>query len=196
MQNLIEGDLRDTLVAKQQRKRKMTSTSDELVATQDALKRVTEEIDALRAEMKKIRESATSGTLDKFAFGFDPKEFNAMNFTQGLAWVNDTLVDKLKQEMTKFPDSFLIFTQLGNVKETGVRICARFNRGDSCTNSWHVHNKPKKGKSGYHRELRLHCCAVCMGALGIFANHHMMECPWLKSTTWEELQLSQSKNKM
>jgi len=152
VQNLIEGDLRDTLVAKQQRKRKMTSTSDELVATQDALKRVTEEIDALRAEMKKIRESATSGTLDKFAFGFDPKEFNAMNFTQGLA-------------------------------------------GDSCTNSWHVHNKPKKGKSGYHRELRLHCCAVCMGALGIFANHHMMECPWLKSATWEELQHSQSKNK-
>ena len=160
----------------------MDQPNDELVATREALNRVTREMDELRGQISKIKGENTANL--GFAFGFSPGEFNAMNYTKGLAWIAGELAVKVKTESEKFPKYFGMAKRMGDVKPKGIRMCARFNRGEDCQLSWHVHNKPNKKGQGQHRELRLHCCAACAEAFGILAGHHLMECPWIKTETW------------
>jgi hypothetical protein len=166
----------------------MESTSDELVATRQALDKVTKEIDELRNEMKKIREGATREEPGGgFALGFNLESFNAMNYTKGLSWVAETLAVKMKEEMNQHPDYFQKYDQLGDINPQGYRVCARYNRGEDCNFSWHAHNKQgKKGKTSL-REIRLHCCSLCLVALGLAAGHQIINCPWIKKETWSQI---------
>ena len=185
LRDFIEGDLRETIVSRN-RKRKMETTGDELAATKEALNKVTKEMDELRSELSKIRGETTANL--GFAFGFSPGEFNSMNYTKGLAWIETELAVKVKAEAAKFPKHFEMSKMMGEMKHTGIRVCARFNRGEGCQFPWHVHNKPNKKGQGQHRELRLHCCAVCAEAFGIWAGHQLMDCPWIKTETWSALE--------
>jgi hypothetical protein len=163
----------------------MAQPSDELVATREALDRVTREMDELRGQISKIRGESTANL--GFAFGFNPGEFNSMNYCE--------LAVKVKTESEKFPRYFGMAKMMGDVKPKGVRMCARFNRGENCQLSWHVHNKPNKKGQGQHRELRLHCCAVCAEAFGILTGHHLMDCPWIKTETWSVIVNDESNQK-
>ncbi len=155
LREFIEGDLRGTIDARAC-KRKMNS-KDELAATKEALSRVTREMDEIRAQLLKIRGENVNS---EFAFGFSPGEFNSMNYTSGLAWIASELTPKIKAEVTKYPTFFKMANLMGSSKVAGIRMCARFNRGEVCKPDWHVHNKPNKKGHGLHQELRLHCCAV------------------------------------
>ena len=108
----------------------MDQPTDELVATREALNRVTKEMDELRDQINKIRGEGTANL--GFAFGFNPSEFNAMNYTKGLAWIAGELAVKVKMESEKYPRYFGMAKMMGDVKLKGIRMCARFNRGESC----------------------------------------------------------------
>jgi len=166
------------------------NTTDELAATKEALNKVTQEMDAIRDELTKMR----GGPVAKsdYAFGFDPVEFNAMNYTRGLAWIAAELAPRVKDEAAKHQQHFWMTEMFGNIKPMGVRICARFNRGESCKPSWHAISKPNKQGQGQHRELRLHCCAVCVEAFEVLTYHHLLSCPWLKPETWLTVEKEES----
>ena len=161
------------------------SNNDELAATKEALSKVTQEMDEIRNELTRIRgdQAINSG----YAFGFSPVEFNSMNYTAGLTWIAGELSAKVKAEAAKYPNFFKMAKMFECIKPMGVRICARFNRGESCKPGWHVHSKPNRSGQGQHRELRLHCCAVCAEAFNVLAYHHTLSCPWLKPDTWEAI---------
>ncbi len=186
LKNFIEGDLRGAIDSK---KRKM-SKSSELEATKEALDRVTQEMDVIKNELVKIRGDRAASS--SYAFGFSPVEFNSMNFTDGLSWIADELAPRVKIEAEKYKGFFKMSKMFETIKPMGVRICARFNRGESCKPAWHVHSKPNRNGQGQHRELRLHCCAVCAETFDVFAHHHVLSCPWLKLETWAKIEAEES----
>ena len=78
----------------------MESTSDEVAATREALDKVTKEMDELQGQISKIR-GENSANLG-FAFGFNPGEFNSLNYTKGLAWIAGELAVKVKRSLRNF----------------------------------------------------------------------------------------------
>ena len=75
----------------------MESTSDEVAATREALDKVTKEMDELQGQISKIR-GENSANLG-FAFGFNPGEFNSLNYT---AWIAGELAVKVKRSLRNF----------------------------------------------------------------------------------------------
>lgn len=187
--DLINGDLRSKIV---NRKRKMESTASELEATQEALARVEREMEELKNEMKKIRSGASEKEpCVRFALGFTPSEFNAMNYTRGLSWVSDTLAVKMKEMMSRHEEYFQKYLMLGDIGPMEFKVCARYNRGDECHHSWHVLNKQSKKGKVTTREIRLHCCALCLASIGIAAGHQLINCPWVLAETWTRIENKQ-----
>lgn len=180
-------DLREVIVEAESKKRKMevaklevsSNSNDELVATQQRLKKVTEEMEKLREEM--IILQSRGGV--RYALGFDPGEFIKMKFTESLQWVTSTLTPRMKDEMAKFPEYFRIVQLIGDISDVGNKTCAGYNRGSPCRTKWHTYNRPTGAYSGVE-ELRLHCCVLCMEALGIVSGHPLVECPWINQATW------------
>ena len=160
-------------------KPEVSDSSDELVATQQRLKKVTEEMEKLREEMIILQ---TRGGI-RYALGFDPGEFIKMKFTESLQWVTSTLTPKMRDEMAKYPEYFRIIHLIGNISDVGNKTCAGYNRGSPCRTKWHTYNRPTGAYSGVD-ELRLHCCVLCMEALGIISGHPLVECPWINQATW------------
>jgi hypothetical protein len=139
--------------------------------------------------MKKMEEEMAAlqnGAVARYALGYDPVEFNKLKFTESLQWVLINLVVNMKQEMENFPEYFKIFEQIGDVAEIGNKACAGFNRGSSCHKKWHSYFRQSENRGV--EELRLHCCVLCMEALGILSGHPVIDCPWIKATTWNAIQ--------
>jgi len=176
------SDLREVIVEKSKRPKMAKEGDDELVATQRALQQVTEKMMKMEEEMAALK----SGVVDRYALGYDPVEFNKLKFTESLQWVTVNLVVNMKQEMENFPEYFRIVKLIGNVSEIGNRACAGFNRGSSCHKKWHTFYR-QCGNRGVE-ELRLHCCALCMEALGVLSGHPVIDCPWIRAVTWFNLQ--------
>ena len=194
--DLKEDDLRSRI--KENRKRKMDNGNDELQLTKDALSKVQREMEAMRAEKAEMRDELERMKRDllpvgSLALGFVPSTFMAMNFTKAQIWVADQLTSEMKKEMLKFPKYFEFMNLLGDARGIGFKTCIRFNRGEDCPNMWHVHTRPKKGSTGYRKELRLHCCALCASALGTVAGHHLLACPWLDAKTWRDIESNEER---
>ncbi len=156
--------------------------NDELLATQLALKRVTDELDTMKKKMTALERGEV-----RYALGFDPVEFNKLKFTESLQWVTTTLVANMKQEMENYPEYFRFVKEIGNVTEIGNKACAGFNRGSVCRKRWHSYIR-HTGHREEAEELRLHCCVLCMEALGILSGHPIINCPWIKAVTWSAIE--------
>lgn len=176
------SDLRDIISEKTKRQKMAKTGDDELIATQLQLKQVTEKMLKMEEEMAALQ----SGVVERYALGFDPVEFNKLKFTESLQWVSVNLVVNMKQEMENYPEYFQIVKLIGNISEIGNRACAGFNRGSSCHKKWHCFFR-QRGNGGVE-ELRLHCCALCMEALGVLSGHPVIDCPWIKAVTWHKIQ--------
>jgi hypothetical protein len=154
----------------------------------EALEKVTAEMKILRSELHKLRQEAMSSGIavnEKAALGFDLKEFLALSPTKSLQWVTTTLAPRLKSESNKHPSYFGAIKLMAMSGEMVVWTCAGFNRGTKCQSKWHVYERPNRESN--HREMRLHCCTLCYDGLGILSEHRMIECPWLKESTWFEI---------
>lgn len=186
---LEEADLRDVISNRKKQKMEIPESSplqrpedDELRRTQQQLKDVTEKMEIMRQEMLALQ----SGGVVRYALGFDPVEFNKLKFTESLQWVTTNLVVSMKQEMENFPEYFRCIKEIGNVMEIGNKACAGYNRGVGCCSKWHTYFR----NTGHREkeELRLHCCVLCMEALGVLSGHPLIKCPWIMATTWINIQ--------
>lgn len=153
--------------------------------TQNKLKKIEQEMNQLKERMKSMEGVSPSGC--GYALGFVPSTFMAMNLIKASAWVENNLASKMKIELAKYPEYFTSARHLGDVKTIGFKSCMRFNRGEDCNKMWHVSTRPKRRSTGYTKELRIHCCILCMEALGVMACHHLLICPWLKDDTWRSI---------
>lgn len=168
----------------------MESEENELTQTKAALLRVEREMEKLREEISEMRGDIHSGECN--ALGFKPSTFMAMSYSAALTWVANVLSPEMMKKMEKYPNFFEFRSVVGGAKSVGLKTCSKFNRGEECVNMWHVHTRPKKnGATGYRKELRLHCCPLCMETLDTMACHSIMTCPWLKEDTWK---MVESKN--
>lgn len=161
-----------------------TGNDDELVATQQRLKKVTEEMEKLREDMI-ILQSRGGGV--RYALDFDPGVFIKMKFTESLRWVTATLSPKMKERMSKFPEYFRMVQLIGNTDDVAGKACAGYNRGSPCRAKWHTYSRHQNTYMGVE-ELRLHCCALCLDALQIISGHPLVECPWINESTWSIIQ--------
>lgn len=176
-----KADLRDKLT-QINRKRKSTMAEQ----NQDSYERLAKEMQNLREELHTLRQEVVqSGAADsnETAFGFDKNEFLAMSATKSLQWVTTTLAPKVKQECSKYPSYFGALRAMAMPSEMVVWTCAGFNRGTQCKSKWHVYERPNRSSS----DIRLHCCTLCYDALGVLSEHKMIDCPWLKESTWIEI---------
>jgi hypothetical protein len=184
-------DLRAVIASN--RKRKMDNQDDELRRTKDALRKVEDEMVKMREELELMRGGRPQG--GGHALGFVPSTFMALNFMVALSWVADTIAQEMKKEMVKYPNYFEnakagMNTGAGKM---GFKSCLKFNRGEACGSEWHIQSRPKKNGSGYRKELRLHCCALCKEALDVIACHSLMACPWLSMEKWEMVKEEEDK---
>ncbi len=154
--------------------------------TQEELKKVTDEVKELREELAKLREEAKEKVAEEevFEMGFKLNEFMAMSQTKALQWVTNVLAVRFKQRIEKCSSYFRPIMQLGGQSEMDARTCAGYNRGGNCHSKWHVYEK--YGQRAY-TEVRLHCCTLCKDALGVMCEHRLIDCPWLKKSTWIEI---------
>ena len=185
----LDADLRDKL-EERSKKRKM-NTSDELVATKVALQKITDEMKRMREEMDELRKekgASVAGAPEDLALGFCVNDFLTMSPTGSLQWVSSTLVPRLKQEISRYPDKFRGLECVASNKTQNVWTCAGFNRG-KCNAKWHVHERPAKNNAAHKfKDLRLHSCVLCYEAFGILVDHPMINCPWIKISTWANLE--------
>ena len=165
------------------RKRRMSEA-----VSQEALKKVTDEVNELRSELAKLRKEAREGAKEVvgYALGFKMEEFMNMSHTKSLQWVTNVLAKRLKDRVAKYPSYFGPIMLMGGASEMDAWTCAGFNRGGKCYAKWHVFDRPGRF-NGVDREVRLHCCTLCKDALGVLSEHRLIDCPWLKKSTWIEI---------
>ena len=177
----INHDLRERLQTGS-RKRKL-----EMADNQATLETVTQEMKVLRGEIHKLRQEAVRAGLtntEESALGFSKPEFLALSPTKSLQWVTSTLAPKLKEESNKYPSYFGAIKLMAMPSEMVVWTCAGFNRGMQCHSKWHVYERIREHGV---RDIRLHCCTLCYDGLGVLSEHRLIECPWLKESTWIEI---------
>jgi hypothetical protein len=151
-----------------------------------AYNKLVKEMNDLRGELLTLKKQvAESENEDKFetALGFVKEEFLGMSPTKSLQWVTTTLAPRLKRESCKFPLYFGALRTMAMAGEMVVWTCAGYNRGTKCQAKWHVYENPQRSS----RDIRLHCCTLCYDGLGVLSEHRMVDCPWLKDSTWEEI---------
>ena len=187
-------DLRDNI----NKRRKM---DQELVETKEALKRVTDEMermrndnDKMRNEMDELRNLGARGIPVQFALGFRPHEYLALSYVKSAEWVAGPLTTCMKALMKKHSLYFEAYVMLGGIDSMGVRTCAKYNRGEYCPTKWHKNEKPIRAMEGHQAgpartrsELRLHCCVLCVEAIGVIVGHPLMNCPWIQTSTWQKI---------
>lgn len=159
--------------------------ADELVETKQRLERVTKEMEGMKSEMATLRmEAARSPKI--FALGFVPSVVLAKSHLELLKWVSDVLSIKMKEKMGTHRNHFKVIESVSGVESVGIRTCPVYNRIEFCTLKWH--HRTKITKSGRPRaDLRLHCCTLCMEALGIICGHPLLQCPWIYEETWRKI---------
>lgn len=166
-----------------------SSLVKELVETKQRLSIVTEQMEGMRSEIDQLR-MANPRPLKIFALGFIPTLVLAKSHVDMLKWVADVLSPNMKKRIESHGDHFSIISTVTGVDTVGVRTCPIFNRVEYCALKWH--HMTKMGKSGRSRsELRIHCCTLCMEALGIICGHPLLKCPWIYEDTWKKITSSE-----
>ncbi len=165
------------------------SLAIELSITKDRLESVTREMEGMRDEMDEMRTSALS-TISApkriFALGFLPSVVLSKNHLQLLKWVTEVLVPKMKERMSNHQEYFRVIVAVSGIEDVGARTCPVFNRIEYCSFKWHC--RTKITRTGRPRaDLRLHCCTLCVEALGIICGHPLLRCPWIYEETWSKI---------
>jgi hypothetical protein len=165
------------------------SLVSELVETKQKLEKVTGEMEDMRKEMATIRSSNTKPATRIFALGFVPSIALAKPNVELLRWVAEVLSISMKRRMEVHRDHFRIIEQVSGVDAIGARTCPSYNKIERCSLKWH--QMVKTTRSGYQRtELRIHCCTLCLEALGIICGHPLLKCPWIYEDTWTNIPFS------
>jgi len=157
----------------------------ELAETKLKLAQVTEEMEDMKSEMSSLK-SASTRPLRIFALGFVPSVVLAKTHVDMLKWVADVLSINLKKRMEGHPDHFRVLSTIAGVDSIGVRTCPVFNRLEFCALKWH-HNTKLSNTGRVRADLRIHCCTLCLEALGIICGHPLLRCPWIYEDTWKKI---------
>jgi hypothetical protein len=188
-EDLLESDdLRKKLQSKQKKRKLTLDMAEQKQAVQDkaAYDKLAKEMSDLREELLTLRQEVVkSGATNtsESALGFNKEEFLAMSPTKSLQWVTTTLAPRLKLESIRYQSYFGAIRLLAMSGEMVVWTCAGYNRGTQCHAKWHVYERSPRTS----RDIRLHCCTLCYDGLGILSEHRLIDCPWLKESTWIEI---------
>jgi hypothetical protein len=156
----------------------------------------------MEAMKKKIEDLETVKTAPKvFSLGFDEKDYLDKGFIESAKWISATVAMNMKEKLKTHDIAWNELTKI-KTKEIGIP-CATYNRGELCNQgNWHTstrkkhvslrisepfRNPPKidqKASQSSREELRIHCCTLCVKALGIMSNHPVLECPWILESNW------------
>ena len=162
------------------------SLANELVETKHKLEMVTQEMDGMRSEIATLKMATAPKPLRIFALGFVPSVVLAKNHVDMLKYVAEVLSINMKKRMDGFRNYFNVIEVIRGVESVGVRTCPIFNRIEFCPVKWH--HMSKMAKSGRMRaDLRIHCCTLCLEALGIICGHPLFKCPWIYEDTWKKI---------
>lgn len=157
----------------------------ELAETKLKLAQVTEEMEDMKSEMSSLK-SASIRPLRIFALGFVPSVVLAKSHVDMLKWVAEVLSINLKKRMESHPDHFRVLATISGVDSVGVRTCPVFNRLEFCALKWH-HNTKMANSGRVRADLRIHCCTLCLEAIGIICGHPLLRCPWIYEDTWMKI---------
>jgi len=161
-----------------------TSLINELRVTKQRLAIATETMEGMKSEIEALR-TTWSRPLKIFALGFVPSVVMAMSNIDMLKWVSNVLSMNMKVRMESRGAHFKVIKAVAGVDSVGVRTCPTFNRIEFCSLKWH--HMTKIGRTGRSRaELRIHCCTLCLEALGIICGHPLFRCPWIYEETWAQ----------
>jgi hypothetical protein len=182
------NDLREKLGSSSERKRKIDNTTDILEATKKVLEKAESSMKLLREEVIMLRVQLKGGSPSGTALGFSKEEFKSLSMMGSLRWVSEVLVSRMLKEIEPRKIFFSSLKLFNGSKDVGARTCALYNKGDVCSDGWHELKKKQRwdGKDP-GKELRLHCCTLCLEALEIVVGHPVARCPWTRAATWERL---------
>jgi hypothetical protein len=162
------------------------SIANELVVTKQELERVNREMEGMRSEMDELRRATLTPKKKIFALDVIPSLILAKSNLELLKWVSDVLAVKMREKMKAHQDYFRVIESIAGVDSVGIRTCPVFNRIEFCSVKWH--HRTKTTKAGRSRaDLRLHCCTLCIEALGIICGHPLLRCPWIFEDTWKKI---------
>ena len=162
------------------------ATLDELAETKMRLAKVTEVMEGMKTEIETLR-MTNPRPIKIFALGFVPSIVLAKSHVDMLKWVTDVLASNMKKRMEYHVNHFSIVKTVAGIESVGIRTCPIFNRMEYCALKWH--HMSKMAKSGRMRaELRIHCCTLCLEALGIICGHSLLRCPWIYEETWKNIE--------
>ena len=129
-----------------------------------------------------------------YALGFRPQEYLALSYVKSAQWVAGPLKDRMKSLMRKNPAYFEAYRMLGGVDNMGIYSCSKYNQGKYCPMNWHKNDKNIRQDEGQHAmsastscKLQLHCCVLCLEAIGVIVGHPLMDCPWIQTSTWQKV---------
>lgn len=161
------------------------SLANELLETKQRLEIANREMEGMRNEMAEMRK-ACPRPLKIFALGFIPSVALAKPNVELLKWVADVLSLNMKKRMESHQEHFNVIKTIAGIEAVGVRTCPIYNRIEFCALKWH--SMTKMTKTGRPRaELRIHCCTLCLEALGIICGHPLLRCPWIYEDTWKKI---------
>ena len=161
------------------------TAANELIETKQRLERVTREMEGMKSEIEYFR-MVTPRPLKIFALGFIPSVVLAKSHVELLKWVADVLAINMKKRMEVHSNHFKVIETVTGIEAVGTRTCPTYNRIEFCALKWH--HTTKTGRTGRARsELRIHCCTLCLEALGIICGHPLLKCPWILEDTWNKI---------
>lgn len=164
----------------------------ELAETKQRLERVTKEMEGMKSEIDTLR-MVTPRPLKIFALGFVPSVVLAKPNVELLKWVAEVLAINMKKRMDNHLNHFKVLEAVTGIDAVGVRTCPVYNRIEYCSLKWH--QMSKKTKTGRSRmELRIHCCTLCLEALGIICGHPLLKCPWIYEDNWKKIPCNEEPN--
>lgn len=153
---------------------------NELLATSSKMSKIKLELVQLRSEMSE----------SEFMFEFDLDEFRKMPPVKSLQLISEIFANRMNEEILKHKEYFQPFETIRGTRDVGARSCAFYNRGSHCQVDCPSNWRSIGGAYGIwidKPDLRLHCCTLCLEVLGIVAGHSVIQCPWLRKSTWAKI---------
>jgi hypothetical protein len=185
-----------------------TSTRKSDKEEKETVKQLKDEMDKMRKTIEKLTadKETTSPVAApaKYALDFNPHEYLARGFIESANWVKETLALNMRERMNAVEGQWDIFKKITPPEMRSLRPCVAFNRGEGCRlGIWHtvckkVHVTQRLDEPSHSRrmvtyhggnqsdreELRVHCCSLCLKALGSLCMHNVLDCPWILEENW------------
>jgi len=121
-----------------------------------------------------------TSNLRTYALGFSTDEYLSQGFIASANWIAEKIAKNMRDRMMKMEDRWRVFKHLKTVEYNGGKSivpCVTFNRGEGCRlGIWHTTLKKINSSEGditrrflTREELRVHCCTLCLKALGVLS---------------------------